>query len=89
MTISMKVRVRDCWPPGHIRTPAYLRGKQGEIERDLGPFNNPEQNAYRRPPEKYRLLRVRFRMAEIWGDAAETPDDVIEAEIYEHWLEPA
>ncbi|MDT2079071.1 MAG: nitrile hydratase subunit beta, partial [Planktomarina sp.] len=35
------------------------------------------------------LVRVRFTMAEIWGDAAETPDDVIEAEIYAHWLEPA
>ena len=86
---DMKVRVQNHWPPGHIRTPAYLRGKTGEIEREIGLFNNPEQNAYRLPPQQRRLVRVRFTMAEIWGDAAETPDDVIEAEIYAHWLEPA
>ena len=85
----MKVRVHSHWPPGHIRTPAYLRGKQGEIEREIGLFNNPEQNAYRLASEQRALVRVRFTMAEVWGDGAETPDDVIEAEIYAHWLEPA
>ena len=85
----MKVRVSNQWPPGHIRTPAYLRGKTGVIERNLGPFNNPEQNAYRLKPDTPKLLRVRFTMAEIWGDEAENPDDVLEAEIYEHWLGPA
>lgn len=84
----MKVRVLDRWPPGHIRTPAYLRGKIGEVERDIGPFGNPEQNAYRRPVAKKNLLRVRFTMAEVWGPKAENPNDVIEAEIYAHWLEP-
>jgi hypothetical protein len=78
----MKVRVHSHWPPGHIRTPAYLRGKQGEIEREIGLFNNPEQNAYRLASEQRALVRVRFTMAEVWGDGAETPDDVIEAEIY-------
>ena len=85
----MKVRVHNNWPPGHIRTPAYLRGKVGEVERDIGLFNNPEQNAYRLPPQERHLVRIRFTMLEVWGDAAETPDDVIEAEIYAHWLEPA
>lgn len=85
----MRVRVHNRWPPGHIRTPAYLRGKVGEVERDIGPFGNPELNAYRQPLEKHNLVRVRFTMAEVWGDAAENPNDVIEAEIYSHWLEPA
>ncbi|MGB0799940.1 MAG: SH3-like domain-containing protein, partial [Planktomarina sp.] len=83
----MKVRVHNRWPPGHIRTPAYLRGKVGEVERDIGPFGNPELNAYRRPVSKYNLIRVRFTMAEIWGENAENPDDTLEAEIYSHWLE--
>ncbi|MDA7439834.1 nitrile hydratase subunit beta, partial [Planktomarina temperata] len=34
------------------------------------------------------LVRVRFRMADIWGARAECGEDVIEAEIYAHWLEP-
>ncbi len=84
-----RVRVRSDMPPGHIRTPAYLRGKTGLIERRLGPFPNPEQLAYRQPATPLALLRVRFTMAEIWGAAAETPTDTLEAEIYAHWLEPA
>ena len=84
----MKVQVRRQWPPGHVRTPGYLRGKVGTIERSVGTFNNPEQNAYHLTPTKHRLLRVRFQMSEVWGLKAENPDDVVEAEIYEHWLEP-
>ena len=82
-----KVRVRPDMPPGHIRTPAYLRGKVGRIERTLGPFGNPEQLAYRLKAETLPLLRVRFSMEEIWGADAENPNDTLEAEIYAHWLE--
>lgn len=81
------VRVRAIFPPGHVRTPAYLRGKTGTIERELGTFGNPERQAYGHRGEKKDLLRVRFTMAEIWGDAAENPQDTLDAEIYAHWLE--
>ena len=84
----MKVRVKSHWPPGHIRTPGYLRGKIGQIERRIGLFNNPEEAAYRQTGAKRELVRVRFRMDEIWGARAERGKDVIEAEIYAHWLEP-
>ena len=84
----MKVRVKSHWPPGHIRTPAYLRGKIGQIERRIGLFNNPEGTAYRQPGPQRELVRVRFRMAEIWGARAERGEYEIEVEIYSHWLEP-
>lgn len=89
MTNSQKVRVKNWYPPGHVRAPFYLRGKTGEVERELGPYGNPEQQAYRQKSDKKNLLRVRFAMSEVWGQEAENPTDVIEAEIYEHWLEPA
>jgi nitrile hydratase len=85
---TQKVRVKDWFPPGHVRTPFFLRGKIGVIERELGPFENPEQRAYRQKADALKLLRVRFEMSEIWGDEAETPTDTLDAEIYEHWLEP-
>jgi len=44
--MAERVRVRAMMPPGHVRTPAYLRGKTGVIERPLGRFPNPEQRAY-------------------------------------------
>lgn len=82
------MRVRADMPPGHVRTPAYLRGKTGWLERQLGAFPNPEQMAYGQAAPATPLLRVRFTMAEVWGAAADRPDDTIDAEIYSHWLEP-
>ena len=28
-----RVRVREDFPPGHIRTPVYVRGKEGVVTR--------------------------------------------------------
>jgi len=82
-----RVRVRQDIPPGHVRTPYYLRGKTGVVERTLGPFPNPEDLAYGVTAKPGQLLRVRFDMAEVWGAEAETPSDTLDAEIYAHWLE--
>ncbi len=89
MSDRQYVRVRSDMPPGHVRTPAYLRGKTGWVERTLGPFPNPEQLAYGLTAQSLPLMRVRFAMAEIWGADTETPHDTLDAEIYSHWLEPA
>ncbi|WP_101067886.1 SH3-like domain-containing protein [Roseovarius salinarum] len=85
--MAERVRVKTWMPPGHVRAPAYLRGKTGVIERALGAFGNPEQLAYGLPAEKQPLYRVRFSMAEVWGAGAEVSDDTLDAEIYGHWLE--
>ena len=85
--MAEQVRVKSSMPPGHIRTPAYLRGKTGVVERALGDFGNPEQLAYGLRVHKRPLYRVRFTMQEIWGERAECPTDTLDAEIYGHWLE--
>lgn len=82
------VRVRKRYPPGHTRAPYYARGKTGVVERICGTFHNPEQLAYGRPAEKLTLYRVRFPVREFW-DEVESPNDTIDIEIYENWLEPA
>ncbi len=82
------MRVANHMPPGHVRTPAYLRGKVGWVERTLGPFSNPEELAYGHAATSQPLMRIRFTMAEIWGAEAEHPNDTLDAEIYAHWLEP-
>ena len=83
------VKVRAAYPIGHVRTPFYVRGKRGVIERICGAFANPEELAYGRPglpPQP--LYRVRFLQRDVWPDYAGRPDDVVEVEIYQHWLEP-
>ena len=82
---GMRVTIKDMSPPGHVRTPHYLRGKTGVIERVLGRFENPEQRAYKLPAPERQLYRVRFNMAELWG-TSEAPTDTLDAEIYEHWI---
>ena len=43
-----RVAVRRSESPGHIRTPHYVRGRVGVVERVCGPFANPEELAYGR-----------------------------------------
>jgi nitrile hydratase len=84
------VRVREAYPPGHIRTPWYIRGKAGQIERICGSFANPEELAFGRnglPAQP--LYRVRFAQREVWPDYTGPAADTVDIEIYEHWLEPA
>jgi nitrile hydratase subunit beta len=85
-----RVRVRQADPPGHIRTPHYIRGKSGVIERVLDAFPNPEERAYGRDGLPAQVLyRVRFAQPEVWPDYAGPPGDTVDIEIFEHWLEPA
>lgn len=85
-----RVRVQDRHPAGHVRTPYYCRGRTGVVERICGEFRNPERLAYGDDglPER-PLYRVRFRQRHLWPDYAGRDDDVVEIEIYQHWLDPA
>jgi nitrile hydratase len=85
-----RVRVRVAFPLGHVRTPYYVRGATGVIERCCGSFGNPEELAHGRPGEpRQPLYRVRFRQKDLWPDYRGAGDDTLEVEIYQHWLEPA
>ena len=84
------MKVLKAFPPGHIRTPYYVRGHVGEIERICGAFPNPEELAQMRnglPAQP--LYRVRFRQKDVWPDYSGNPADVLEVEIFQHWLEKA
>jgi nitrile hydratase subunit beta len=87
--IGQTVRVRAAWPPGHVRTPHYLRGRSGVVESIAGRFANPEELAYGRDGLPVRALyRVRFRQRELWPDYAGQAADTAVVDLYEHWLEP-
>jgi nitrile hydratase subunit beta len=84
-----RVRVRRAYPLGHIRTPFYIRGHSGVVERLCGVFGNPEELAQMRSGEpKQPLYRVRFLQNEVWPDYRGSAEDVVEVEIFQHWLEP-
>ncbi len=84
-----RVRVRDDWPetrgPCHLRTPHYLRGRDGTVVRTLGRFPNPEDLAFARPAALRTLYHVAFAQPPLWNEGR-AGDEVV-VEIYEHWLE--
>jgi nitrile hydratase len=85
------VTVKLDWPetrgPCHIRTPHFIRGAQGVVERHLGRFPNPEDLAFARPAAMLDLYHVRFDQPAIWGEGK--PGDAVVIELTEAWLEPA
>ena len=86
---GQRVRVRRAFPPGHVRTPHYVRGRTGLVESVAGHYANPEELAYGRAGEPRRALyRVRFRQSELWPDYDGPAADTAVVDIFEHWLEP-
>jgi nitrile hydratase subunit beta len=75
VTVSVRAHL------GHHRTPGYLKGCRGTIERVHGRFPNPESRAYGRDgsPEQWLYL-VSFELAD---------GDRVLADLFEHWLEDA
>jgi hypothetical protein len=66
---------------GHHRTPKYLKGRRGRVERAQGSFRNPETRAYGGDglPER-ELYLVSFELPN---------GDRVLADVFEHWLEVA
>ena len=85
--IGDQVEIHQNVSPGHRRTPVYIRGKIGVIERICGSFRNPEELAYGFDglPEKI-LYRVTLRQVDIWSSYQGSDNDTLEIEIFEHWL---
>jgi nitrile hydratase beta subunit-like protein len=84
-----RVTVLDADAAGHVRTPAYIRGRSGVVERLCGAFSNPEELAYGRSGSpRQPLYRVRFLQRDVWPDYDGHPEDTLDIEIFEHWITP-
>lgn len=85
-----RVRIRVDAPPQHIRTPVYVQGKIGEVERIHGAYRNPESLAHGGDglPEAVLYL-VRLSQPHVWEHYTASPQDTLLIDIYEHWLEVA
>jgi len=84
-----RVRVRFEDRPGHIRTPWYIRGKTGAVERIHGEFLNPESLGHGGDglPKKV-LYSVAFQQRDVW-ERYHVEQDRLLVDIFEHWLDPA
>jgi nitrile hydratase subunit beta len=82
------VRVAARSHAGHHRTPAYLKGKTGTVERVHDEFANPETRAYGGDglPER-RLYLVGFESRDLWTEYPGQAGDRVLVDVFEHWLE--
>jgi Nitrile hydratase beta subunit, C-terminal len=92
MTFRAGQRVRVARRPheGHHRTPSYLKGKRGRVERIHAAFPNPETRAYGTNglPEQ-QLYLVSFPQRDVWPGYPGPAGDRVYVDVFEHWLEDA
>jgi len=78
------------WQKPHLRTPGYIYGKTGTIERVCGSFNSPEMYAFLgRKQTQQPLYRVSFLQRDVWSDYSGKNTDIVELEVYQNWLRTA
>lgn len=84
------VRVLDLGLAGHVRTPAYVRGRTGRIVGFVGYFLNPEAlSVGDTSGPLVPLYRVAFEMRALWPEFDRNEADRLHLEVYDHWLAPA
>ena len=88
-TTGQRVRIADRTPPVHHRVPSYAKGQVGIIERVCGMHGEPEKFIRGDGKPAQWLYRVTIPQTELWKPYDGTASDILEIEIFEHWLEPA
>ena len=88
--VGQEVRISDRAHRGHHRTPTYIKGKTGRVERVHAAFRNPETRAYGDDglPEM-PLYLVSFDRRELWPHEIADDRYRIYVDVFEHWLEEA
>jgi nitrile hydratase len=82
-----RVRVRVEHVPGHVRMPAYIRGKTGVVVSESPPYPFPDAAAHGVTSENEPTYDVRFSSAELWPNAADAA--FVHAAVFQSYLERA
>ena len=83
--IGATVRVKNECVSGHVRVPAYIRGKTGTIVRVSTPTPFPDAAGHNMQAEMEPTYDVRFRASDLWPD---TSDEALNhAAVFQSYLE--
>ena len=85
-TVGDRVKVRDDLVAGHVRLPAYLRGKRGEVVGCSPSYPFPDGHAHGVPSDPEPTFDVRFRAQDLWPESAD--DAFVHAAIFRSYLQP-
>jgi hypothetical protein len=87
--VGDSVRVRNLPTIFYTRTQEYLRGAPGTVVKVSYESPAPEDEAFDREDQKPEWFYiVRFKMTDLWTDYTGRPNDTLQAEISERWLQP-
>ncbi len=81
-----RVRVKDDYVPGHVRMPAYIRGKTGVVVAETPAYPFPDAHAHRVKATDEPTYDVRFRAEDLWPNSADPAD--VHAGVFQSYLEP-
>jgi nitrile hydratase subunit beta len=82
-----QVRVRSDHVPGHVRMPAYIRGKPGVVVSESPAYPFPDAHAHGVDAVDEPTYDVRFSSAELWPGAADAA--FIHVGVFQSYLERA
>jgi nitrile hydratase beta subunit len=84
--IGDRVRTRADHVPGHVRMPAYIRGKSGVVVDESPPYPFPDANAHGIAADDEPTYDVRFSAADLWPGSAD-PLAFVHVGVFQSYLE--
>ena len=87
-SVGQRVRTLSSQVSHHTRLPAYVRGKQGVIERVHGVHVFPDTNSQGLGEQPQWLYTVVFEEREVWGNLAQPQGLKVSVDAWEPYLEP-
>src|SRR5262245_51279226 len=82
-----RVRVKEDFVPGHIRMPAYIRGKTGVVVSESPAYPFPDAHAHGVKAKDEPTYDVRFRSEDLWPGSADPA--LVHAGVFQSYLERA
>lgn len=82
-----RVRVKEDFVPGHIRMPAYIRGKTGTVVAETPAYPFPDAHAHGVHAEDEPTYDVAFRSEELWPSNADPA--LVHVGVFQSYLERA
>ena len=80
-----RVRVRDEHVAGHVRMPAYIRGKAGIVVGDSPAYPFPDAHAHGIEAQDEPTYDVRFRSEDLWPNSSDNA--FVHAGVFPSYLE--
>jgi nitrile hydratase beta subunit len=84
--VGDRVRVRDEHVSGHVRLPAYIRGKVGVVVGVSPPYPFPDAHAHGVAAQDEPTCDVRFKSGDLWPQAAD--EALVHVGVFQSYLDP-